>query len=127
MSNIRLYSEDATDIIDALPDHSIGRVFILFPDPWPKTRHHKRRFIQMAMLDRLARVMRDGAEIRFGTDDKSYLVWALERFSAHPRFKWLAETSSDWSRRPSDWPQTRYEAKAIRAGDACTYLRFVRI
>jgi len=124
--NLRLYTEDATDIIEALPDASLGRVFVLFPDPWPKTRHHKRRFIQMAMLDQLARVMKQGAELRFATDDNGYLVWTLERLSAHRGFQWLANTAGDWRTRPSDWPQTRYEAKAIRAGDTCTYLRFVR-
>ena len=124
--NIRLYAEDARDIIDALPEASIGRVFVLFPDPWPKTRHHKRRFIQMAMLDQLARIMKAGAEIRFATDDAGYLVWALERLAAHSSFAWLAQTSADWRMRPADWPQTRYEAKAIRGGSACIYLRFVR-
>jgi tRNA (guanine-N7-)-methyltransferase len=125
--NIRLYTEDARDIIAALPDGSLGRAFILCPDPWPKTRHHKRRFIQIEMLDQLARVMRQGAELRFATDDAGYLVWALERFAAHAAFAWTAETQDDWRTRPADWPQTRYEAKAIRAGRACTYLRFVRI
>jgi len=71
-------------------------------------------------------VMKPGAELRFGTDDKSYLVWALERLSAHHAFQWLANSAADWRARPDDWPQTRYEAKAIRAGDTCTYLRFVR-
>jgi tRNA (guanine-N7-)-methyltransferase len=125
--DIRLYMEDATDIIDALPDACLGRVFVLFPDPWPKTRHHKRRFIQTAMLDRLARVMKQGAELRFATDDNSYLVWTLERLSAHSAFAWLAQFAPDWRARPPDWPETRYEAKAIRAGSTCTYLRFVRI
>jgi tRNA (guanine-N7-)-methyltransferase len=124
--NIRLYSEDARDVIAALPDSSLSRVFILFPDPWPKTRHHKRRFIQTEMLDRLARVMKPGAELRFATDDPGYRVWALERLAAHPAFAWLAECASDWRTRPPDWPQTRYEAKAIRAGRACTFLRFAR-
>jgi tRNA (guanine-N7-)-methyltransferase len=124
--NIRLYMEDAGDIIEALPPASLGRVFVLFPDPWPKTRHHKRRFIQMAMLDGLARVMKPGAELRFATDDNGYLVWTLERLSAHPGFAWLAQTANDWRARPLDWPETRYEAKAIRAGSTCTYLRFVR-
>jgi len=125
-SNIRLYMEDARDIIEALPDASLGRVFILFPDPWPKTRHHKRRFIQIAMLDQLARVLKPGAEIRFATDDQGYLVWALERFAAHRSFLWLAEAAADWRGRPHDWPQTRYEAKAIKQGRACSYLRFAR-
>jgi tRNA (guanine-N7-)-methyltransferase len=124
--NLRLYTEDATDIIEALPDASLGRVFVLFPDPWPKTRHHKRRFIQMAMLDRLARVMKQGAELRFATDDNGYLVWTLELLSAHHGFQWLANTAADWRARPSDWPETRYEAKAIRVGSTCAYLRFVR-
>jgi len=124
--NIRLYTEDARDVIAALPDASLSRVFLLFPDPWPKTRHHKRRFVQMEMLDRLARIMRKGAEFRFATDDTGYLLWTLERLSAHPEFAWLARSPEDWRRRPADWPQTRYEAKAIAAGRACTYLRFLR-
>ena len=125
--NIRLYTEDARDIIAALPDASLGRVFILFPDPWPKTRHHKRRFIQMEMLDALARVMGKGAELRFATDDSGYLVWALERFLAHPQFRWMANCARDWRTRPPDWPETRYEAKALRSGRACAYLRFLRV
>ena len=124
--NLRLYTEDARDVIGALPDASLSRVFILFPDPWPKTRHHKRRFIQTQMLDSLARVMKSGAELRFATDDAGYLVWALERLSAHPSFVWAAQSAADWRARPSDWPQTRYEAKALQAGRPCTYLRFVR-
>ena len=124
--NIRLYSEDARDVIAALPDASLSRVFLLFPDPWPKTRHHKRRFVQMEMLDQLARVMRQGAEFRFGTDDHSYLLWSLERLSAHASFSWLARSASDWNTRPADWPPTRYEGKAIAVGRPCTYLRFMR-
>jgi tRNA (guanine-N7-)-methyltransferase len=126
-SNIRLYTEDARDVIAALPDASLSRIFILFPDPWPKTRHHKRRFIQTEMLNRFARVMKQGAELRFATDDPGYLVWALERLSAHAAFRWLAHSAADWRARPSDWPQTRYEAKAIGAARACTYLRFARV
>ena len=125
--NFRLYAEDARDAIAALPDASLGRVFILFPDPWPKTRHHKRRFIQREMLDEFARVMKKDAELRFATDDKGYLVWALERLSAHPSFVWNAESPAHWRERPPDWPETRYEAKAKRAGRTCTYLRFTRV
>ena len=126
LSNIRLYPEDARDVIAALPDACLARVFILFPDPWPKTRHHKRRFIQMEMLDQLARVMKAGAELRFATDDKGYLVWALERFMAHRKFLWTANAPSGWRERPADWPQTRYEAKAVKAQDTCIYLSFRR-
>jgi tRNA (guanine-N7-)-methyltransferase len=122
--NVRLYMEDATDIISALPDACLGRVFILFPDPWPKTRHHKRRFVQTKLLDELARVMKPGAELRFATDDKGYLVWALERLMAHPDFAWTAQCAGDWRVRTPDWPQTRYEAKALHG--VPVFLRFVR-
>jgi tRNA (guanine-N7-)-methyltransferase len=127
LPNIRLYPEDARDVIAALPNASLGQVFVLHPDPWPKTRHHKRRFIQMEMLDELARVMKPGAELRFATDDAGYLTFALERLMAHPSFRWVAETAEDWRVRPEDWPQTRYEAKAIKQGRVCTYLRFLRV
>jgi tRNA (guanine-N7-)-methyltransferase len=123
--NIRLYTEDAADIIAALPDATLGRVFILFPDPWPKTRHHKRRFIQTAMLDELARVLRVGGELRFATDDPGYLVWTLERLVAHPAFRWTAAAPGDWRARPADWPQTRYEAKALHG--VPVFLRFARV
>ena len=122
--NIRLHTDDARDIIDALPDASLGRVFILFPDPWPKTRHHKRRFVQMDILDRLARVMKPGAELRFASDDAPYFEWTLERICAHPAFVWSAASSADWLTRPEDWPQTRYEAKELHGKPA--YLRVIR-
>jgi tRNA (guanine-N7-)-methyltransferase len=125
LANIRIHEGDGRDVIDALPDASIGRFFLLFPDPWPKTRHHKRRFLQTEMLDRLARVLKPGAELRFATDDKSYLPYALERLMAHPAFAWLAEGPQDWNTRPADWPPTRYESKAIKGPP--TFLRFVRL
>ena len=124
LNNVRLYEGDGREIIEALPDASLGRFFLLFPDPWPKTRHHKRRFLQMEMLDQLARVLKPGAELRFATDDKSYLPYALERLMAHPDFSWVAEEPSDWKSRPADWPPTRYETKAIK-GPPC-FLRFAR-
>jgi tRNA (guanine-N7-)-methyltransferase len=124
LNTVRLYEGDGREIIENLPDASLGRFFLLFPDPWPKTRHHKRRFLQMEMLDQLARVLKPGAELRFATDDKSYLPYALERLMAHPEFVWLAEGATDWKTRPADWPPTRYETKAIK-GPPC-FLRFAR-
>ena len=123
--NIRLYIDDARDIIDALPDASLGRVFILFPDPWPKTRHHKRRFVQTDLLDRLARVMKPGAELRFASDDAPYFEWTLERVCAHRDFEWTAACSADWLSRPEGWPQTRYEAKELHGKPA--YLGAIRV
>jgi tRNA (guanine-N7-)-methyltransferase len=122
--NVRIHEGDARQIIEALPDACLGRVFILFPDPWPKTRHHKRRFIQTEMLDQLARVMKQGAELRFASDDAGYAEWTLERVLAHPAFAWTAKGPSDWRTRPPDWPQTRYEAKALHGPPA--YFSFVK-
>jgi tRNA (guanine-N7-)-methyltransferase len=123
-TNIRIHEGDGREIIAALPDASLSRFFLLFPDPWPKTRHHKRRFLQMEILDELARVLKPGAELRFATDDKSYLPYALERLMAHPDFAWTAQGPKDWKMRPSDWPATRYEAKAIKGPPS--YLAWLR-
>jgi len=123
-TNIRLYPEDAHDVIETLPNASVGRVFILFPDPWPKTRHHKRRFLQMEMLDALARILKPGGELRFASDDAGYLGFALERLMAHPAFQWTAAGPSDWKTRPADWPETRYEAKQLHGPPV--FLRFAR-
>jgi tRNA (guanine-N7-)-methyltransferase len=124
LNNVRLYEGDGREIIERLPHASLGRFFLLFPDPWPKTRHHKRRFLQTEMLDQLARILKSGAELRFATDDKSYLPYALERLMAHPDFAWLAEGPADWKTRPADWPPTRYETKAIKG--PAVFLRFAR-
>jgi tRNA (guanine-N7-)-methyltransferase len=124
LANIRIYQGDAHEVIEALPDASLGRVFLLFPDPWPKKRHHKRRFIQTATLDTLARVMRSGAELRFASDDAGYVAWTLEHVLAHEGFTWMAERQQDWLTRPDDWPGTRYEQKALHGMPV--FLRFTR-
>ena len=123
--NIRVHEGDAREVIQALPDACLGRVFILFPDPWPKTRHHKRRFIQTDTLNRLARIMKPGAELRFASDDAGYTEWTLERAVHHAAFRWTARGLSDWKTRPADWPRTRYEAKALHGPPA--YLCFTRV
>lgn len=124
--NIRLFRDDARILLDHLPDSCLGRVFVLFPDPWPKTRHHKRRFISPAVLDALARSLKDGAELRVATDDGGYLAWILAHVLRHGGFEWLARCPADWRRRPDDWPATRYERKAIDAGRRPAYLRFAK-
>lgn len=126
IGNIRIFPDDARALLDALAPDSLGRVFILFPDPWPKTRHHKRRLVSTATLDRLAVLMRRGAELRLATDDRDYLAWMLEHATGHPDFKWKARGPADWRERPSDWPPTRYEEKARAAGRTPAFLRFVR-
>ena len=126
LGNIRMFTDDARLLLAALPPGSIGRIFILFPDPWPKRRHHKRRLVAPATLDLLAAVMSDGAELRLATDDRDYLAWMLQHATAHPDFVWLARRPADWRERPDDWPETRYEAKARTAGRMPAFLRFTR-
>jgi tRNA (guanine-N7-)-methyltransferase len=126
VTNVRLFNDDARLLMAALPERSLSRVFILFPDPWPKTRHHKRRFVQRATLDLLAPLMKTGAELRLATDDPSYLPWMVEHACTHPAFEWLAERPSDWRGRPADWPPTRYEQKML-AGHKPVFLRLRRV
>ena len=126
VTNVRLFNDDARLLMAALPERSLSRVFILFPDPWPKTRHHKRRFVQRDTLDVLAPLMKAGAELRLATDDPSYLPWMIEHACRHPAFEWLAERPSDWRNRPADWPPTRYEQKML-AGHKPVFLRLRRV
>lgn len=124
--NIRLHMGDARDVLRWLPAASISRAFILFPDPWPKKKHRKRRLVNVATLKALARVMESGAELRIGTDIGDYARTMLEAFREVPEFRWQADAPSDWRIRPADWPETRYEAKAAREGRARYYFRFAR-
>jgi tRNA (guanine-N7-)-methyltransferase len=126
LRNVRVYTDDARPLLAALAPRSIGRVFMLFPDPWPKARHHRRRLVAPATLDRLADIMIEGAELRLATDDPSYLFWMLEHVTDRSEFTWLARRPADWRERPADWPATRYEEKARKAGRAPTFLRFKR-
>ncbi len=115
LSNIRLHDSDAREVIAALPYACLSRVFILFPDPWPKARHHKRRILQPEFLDALARILKSGARVRFATDVRSYADHALEVFLADPRYDWQVGRADDWRTPPSDHLTTRYESK--RLGD----------
>jgi tRNA (guanine-N7-)-methyltransferase len=124
-ANVRVLMDDARPLIAALPDVSLGRVFVLFPDPWPKARHHKRRFIAPATLDELARVLKPGADLRVASDDEGYIEWVLEHVPPHPAFAPL-RTESEWRQRPADWPPTRYEAKARAQGRAPAFFAFRR-
>ena len=126
LTNIRLLADDARPLLRRLPEGSIGRAFILFPDPWPKARHHKRRLVSAATLDELARVMRSGAELRIATDDGDYARWMLRAVVGQRNFCWTATGPADWRQRPPDWPPTRYEQKAQKAGRRCYYFRFHR-
>lgn len=126
LQNTAIHPDDARSLLDWLPKASIARAFILFPDPWPKRRHRKRRFLREENIAALARVMRPGAELRFATDIGNYARTALFALQREGSFAWTAERPADWRERPADWPQTRYEAKALAAGRRCCYFRLER-
>jgi len=126
LSNIRLHRGDAGEVLERLPKASLSRVYLFYPDPWPKRRHHKRRFVSPENLEKLARVMRPGAELRFATDIDDYAAWTLARLRACENFRWRARTAQDWLVPWDGWTQTKYEAKAMAAGRRPVYLTFVR-
>ena len=121
-ANLRLWDEDARPLVAALPDASLDGVFLMFPDPWPKTRHAKRRFVHPANVAALARVMKPGGEWRVASDDPTYQAWVGEVMAAQDAFDVRPPAAS----RPDDWPPTRYEAKALRAGRVPLYWSFNR-
>ncbi|MBO6724873.1 MAG: tRNA (guanosine(46)-N7)-methyltransferase TrmB [Rhizobiaceae bacterium] len=125
--NLRLYDDDATQLLDWLPDASLAGIDLLYPDPWPKKRHWKRRFVSQVNLDRFARVMRPGAEFRFASDIDTYVNWTLLTCRSHPAFDWQASSADDWRKPYPGWPGTRYEAKAIREERVPAYLTFSRV
>ncbi len=127
LANVRLRRGDAQALVEAAPDAFFSRVFLLYPDPWPKRRHNKRRIVSEAMIEALARVVAPGGEVRFATDIDDYAGWTLRRFLDSPRFRWAAATAVDWRTPWQEWRPTRYEAKAHRAGRASVYLTFVRM
>lgn len=126
LANIRIWADDARPLLRWLPEGALSRVFLLFPDPWPKRRHAKRRLVSPAFLDLLARAIAPAGELRIGTDIGDYARTVLLATQVHPAFAWQAEGPRDWRERSSDWPQTRYEAKAGRQGRRCYFFRFRR-
>ncbi len=125
LTNVRLHAGDARDLLAALPNACLDRVFILFPDPWPKLRHHKRRLIQPDVVAELVRVLKPFGRVRFATDWANYADWTLERLTGAPTLVWTAQRADDWRLAPNDHAPTRYEAKKL--GDiAPVYLEFER-
>jgi tRNA (guanine-N7-)-methyltransferase len=120
--NLRLWPDDARALIRRLPSASLDRLFLLFPDPWPKARHAKRRFLHPTLLPEIARVMKSGAEWRLATDDQTYQAWTAAVMASQEYFVAPAPTSV----RPPGWPPTRYEAKALREGRTPLYWAFTR-
>ncbi|SMX40875.1 tRNA (guanine(46)-N(7))-methyltransferase TrmB [Maliponia aquimaris] len=125
VQNLRVYPGDVRNLFDVLPEGSIDKAFLLYPDPWPKKKHHKRRFVTPEHLAPLARAMRPGAEFRVATDIPDYVRQTLVEVPK-AGFRWTAERPADWRRPWDDWTSTRYEQKALREGRVPHYLTFVR-
>lgn len=126
IGNVRLHNGEAQTVVAALPAESLAGVYLLYPDPWPKRRHRKRRFVSDETLAALARAMRKGAELRFATDIDDYAGWTLARILRSPHFEWKAQSAQDWLNPWDGWASTRYEEKALREGRTPAYLTFVR-
>jgi len=126
LGNIRVHDDDATQLLDWLPHASLDGIDLLYPDPWPKKRHWKRRFVNRANLDRFARVLKPGGSFCFASDIDAYVDWTLLACRQHPEFEWQARTAADWNEPFPHWPATRYEAKAIREARKPAYLTFAR-
>jgi len=126
LSNVLVWADDAVPLLSKFPDASIDRFFLLFNDPWPKTRHYKRRFIQPHIVELLARLLKTGAQLRLATDDKSLAEWMLMHIANNPDFLWDNWQNGEWSVAPDDWIETRYQQKAAQQGRLAHYLDFTR-
>ncbi|PIE15408.1 MAG: tRNA (guanosine(46)-N7)-methyltransferase TrmB [Rhodobacterales bacterium] len=127
VSNVAVHPGDVRDLFDVLPEASIERAFLLYPDPWPKARHHRRRFVTPEHLDPLARVLKPGAIFRVATDIPDYVRQTMEQMMARDDFIWLAEGPEDWRKPWADWLSTRYEQKALREGRTPHYMTFRKV
>lgn len=124
LGNVRIHMGDALDVLERLADASLDRAYLLHPDPWPKARHAKRRFMNKGPIDLISAKLKPGAEFRFGTDHPIYCRWAMMVMGSRTDFEWLASEPADFLVRPDDWPETRYEAKARRLGHEVWYFRY---
>ena len=124
LSNVRLYDDDATQLLDWLPDESLDQIDLLYPDPWPKKRHWKRRFVSQTNLERFWQALKPGGVFRFASDIDTYINWTLGHVHSHGKFAWTARSAADWNEPWDGWIRTRYEAKAIREGRPPCYLVF---
>jgi tRNA (guanine-N7-)-methyltransferase len=127
LDNIRVLFGDARPLLRRLPDRALAAIFVLFPDPWPKKRHFKRRLISPWFLGEAARLLQPGGRLRVASDIPDYVRWTLMHAQGAPALSWTAETPDDWRRRPADWPATRYEEKARAAGRDPVFLEFRRM
>lgn len=126
LKNIRLNTNDARFLVKELPDACLDSVFILFPDPWPKTRHNKRRLVNQETLAMIARAHKKGGRLLIASDHEDYCVWILEHLHATPHYTWKAREQADWLTPPSDWTQTKYQRKTTAEGRPAHFFECVR-
>ena len=126
LKNIRLFTRDARELIEALPDACLDAVFILFPDPWPKVRHNKRRLVNAETLSMLARTHKKGGRLLIATDHVDYSVWILELLQNNPYYTWTARAQADWKTPPADWTTTKYQRKTTEQGREPVFMECVR-
>lgn len=126
LKNLFLHHGDARDIMDTLPDGALGRLYVLFPDPWPKTRHNKRRIINEDFLKDVYRVLKPGGTLYFASDIIDYVDWTMARLRKNGNFQFDFDKPGSWRTPYEGWPGTKYEAKAFREGRSCHYLKFKR-
>lgn len=124
LTNVRLFDDDAVQLLDRMKPRSIDKVYLLYPDPWPKKRHRKRRFVNPNNIAKIHRILKPGGRWMIATDIADYVNWALFHITHNGGFQWLATNAGDWKVPPQDWQPTRYEKKAIREGRYPTYLMF---
>ena len=126
LDNIRIDDGDARRVLDRLPPASLDRIFVLYPDPWPKKRHNKRRIVNQHTLAKMAKLLKPGGRLLIASDIPDYIDWILRRSQHIPALHWTAQRPCHWQQPPPDWPGTRYEAKALREGRRPCYLEFIR-
>jgi tRNA (guanine-N7-)-methyltransferase len=127
IGNIRLFAGDAAELLAWLPPNTLSRIDLIHPDPWPKRRHWKRRFVQDTNIRAMARVLKPSGEFRFVSDIDDYCAWTLAQLSRSPDFRWMAERADDWRKPWDGYTMTRYGRKATREGRVTSYLRFQRV
>ena len=125
--NIRVFDDDVRLLFSSLPSASFDKIFLLFPDPWPKTRHANRRFVNPDNLKELARLLKKGGILQIATDHPVYKKWTLDVMHQNKDFRWTAKCSDDWRNPPSDWFETKYQRKAIREGRRPVFFEFERV
>ena len=127
LQRVKIFTGDARKIIASLNNNSISKVFILFPDPWPKKRHHKRRIIEKDLITNLSIIMKKNGELRIASDHSDYVSWILHQFLKNKDFIWTAKSKEDFLKKPEDWHKTKFEERAKRLGSICYYFQFYKL